>query len=430
MDEPALLPVEEWREYAKPNFEYLCEKYPGSQRIGYRYDEYVQACKRAGGTPYGQRSFKTIDHRWRKERGPKQNQWNPGEILYCETRNLTSKQARNELGGLRCLFVAVSPYSECGYACAIDGFAQNPRYDLWMSCCIDSYRFFGGVYRATFCPIVRRVLGDKCQSVYHTMHAFASHYGTVLFCPRKGEAGGLPCQPELLAERHEWDICKFFKRRLRDLPWLPTEDLNKQISELLKEYNEGINVRGIVRREDFENSEAPELLPLPAYDYDMSIWRERKVKNDYHFEQGGFRYSVPFQYARKTVLVRISEDVIEAYSGGELIARHRLADESDGRRAITDPSHRPDSHKAMANRLRVYFMKRAREVGPGATAVMKELLAVCGANDGSHRPCKDLLDLRNTPSELTLEEACSAVVEKGMEKTVPAVSNMMRCVRR
>lgn len=432
MDEPALLPLEKPKKYGKkrmaiPNFEYLRERHPKRdfQSTYCMYNEYVQACERVGRDPYSWDCFKKNEMKWRKNRV---RNWNPGEVFYCEVKDLSIKQERNESGGIRCLFIAVSPYSEYSYACVVDGSSSRPRGDLWMRCCIQAYRYFGGVCRATFCPCFKETLNDKARSMYCTLHAFAAHYGTVLFYPRESEEGSGWQEP--LAERHRWGIVSFINKRLKSLPWLSAEDLNRKIYELLEEYNEGVNVRGNVRREDFDNNEAPELLPLPAQDYDMSIWQEKRVRNDYHFEHRGFRYSVPFRYIWKTVLVRSSEDALEVYHGGELIARHRLADASDGRRLITDPSHRPGSHKARADRLRNYFIIRAREIGPNTAAVMKELLSICETNDGSHRPCKDLLDLRNTPSELTLEEACKVVLEEGAEKTVSAVIHAMNSMGR
>ena len=423
VDEPALLPAKKGSRKPQPNFEYLYKKHSefGASAASRMYDEYVSACERAGMPPCAWTSFKEISREYAKIKS--QQQLNPGEFLYCAGRRLPKNQEYDESGKRRRLFVAISLHSEYGFACTYEGTgAFYMPYSLWMRCCAKAYRYFGGVHRATLCMnIYKLVRNKKTSSPLRTLYAFASHYKTVCFYPR-GEGG----KREGFAIYKDSDISHFINSYLKESPCLSTEELNGLISELMEEFNGGINSRGNVRREDFLSYELPSMLPLPVEDYDMSEWCERSVGADYHFAHKFVRYSVPYQYARETVLVHVSADKVEAFSGGRLIAAHGLCDEDDGRRLITDPSHRPEPHKAIANRLTKHFMNSARQIGPSVAAVMKELCSVCKTNGGSYRICKDLLDLQSKPSELTLEEACREVLREGMDMTVQSVSSVMK----
>ena len=74
-------------------------------------------------------------------------------------------------------------------------------------------------------------------------------------------------------------------------------------------------------------------------DYDTSYMEDRRVAKDCMLSYRGNRYSVPFRFAGKTVLVRepVSRGRIEIYSDIKVIAEHRLA---EGRGAmVSDPAH-------------------------------------------------------------------------------------------
>ncbi len=74
-------------------------------------------------------------------------------------------------------------------------------------------------------------------------------------------------------------------------------------------------------------------------DYDTSYLEDRRVAKDCTLSYRGNRYSVPFPYAGRTLLVRepVAGGRIEIYSDLQLLAEHRLA---DGRGAmVLDPAH-------------------------------------------------------------------------------------------
>jgi len=97
-------------------------------------------------------------------------------------------------------------------------------------------------------------------------------------------------------------------------------------------------------------------------DYDTSYMEDRRVAKDCLLSYGGNRYSVPFRFAGKTLLVRepVSAGRIEIYSDVKVIAEHRLA---PGRGAmVIDPAH----YEGLAEQRRRRGPAPPPEGAPGA----------------------------------------------------------------
>lgn len=415
--------------YAKPNFDYLLEKHQGvSSKNKARYAEYREACESAGETPCDWGEFQERWNKWLKARRRARSKaasspLSPGDFLICQWAILPRCQQRDESGDMRRLFLAVMPYSD--YSFATVTYKRSPLN--WMRCCAKAYRFFGCVPRATMCIHLtesERVVNESDHCARTTLQAFAAHYKTALFHPRCRKSNPSVKELKPLTMKHLSKVGIFLRGELDGTPFMPIEELDECVTKLLSEFNNAIGARGISRCEDFEAHESPRMLPLPSDDYDMAVWCERKVYSDYHIRYKEVGYSVPYQYAHRIVRVRCTDDEIEAYSGGALIARHQIQ-KGVKNKMITDLSHRPREHRAFDNRLKERFMKYARKVGPATNVIMSELLSACEKGGGSYRPCKDLLDLRNLPSGITLEEACAIVLNEGLEKTAASVASVM-----
>ncbi len=69
--------------------------------------------------------------------------------------------------------------------------------------------------------------------------------------------------------------------------------------------------------------EKPFLHPLPSVPYEIATWvYGRKVNIDYHVVFEHNRYSCPYQYARKSVDLKVTDSTVEIYSGSARIATH------------------------------------------------------------------------------------------------------------
>lgn len=63
-------------------------------------------------------------------------------------------------------------------------------------------------------------------------------------------------------------------------------------------------------------------MPLPKRDFEISAWKSAKVNFSYHIEVDGRYYSVPFEYIKRQVDVRVTRNTVEVFYEGTRICSH------------------------------------------------------------------------------------------------------------
>src|SRR5207244_11680272 len=132
---------------------------------------------------------------------------------------------------------------------------------------------------------------------------------------------------------------RFIKQNfLPGISFASLADLNPQARTRMEKVN--LQVHSTTREVPYERLPQERLLLLDEQpDYDTSYMEDRRVAKDCMLSYRGNRYSVPFRFAGKTVLVRepVTSGRIEIYSDIKVIAEHRLA---QGRAVmVSDPPH-------------------------------------------------------------------------------------------
>lgn len=76
-------------------------------------------------------------------------------------------------------------------------------------------------------------------------------------------------------------------------------------------------------REIFRNEELPLLTLLPATPYELAEWKQAIVQFNCHISFAGMLYSVPCEYIKRKVDVRVTDKTIEIFYNHNRIASHR-----------------------------------------------------------------------------------------------------------
>jgi transposase len=119
--------------------------------------------------------------------------------------------------------------------------------------------------------------------------------------------------------------------------------------------------------------EQPQLLPLPAYDFDTALVVYRHVNVEGFVTQRLNFYSVPWSYIGQLLPVRVTESEVIIYSIGlDEIARHRLLPRSVTGTRQVHTSHHPTDDPAQRTLL---LRHRFSELGPVAVQFLDGLLA-------------------------------------------------------
>lgn len=389
------------RQCALPNYEHFAKRLAGQRnwRQRWLYDEYVQACERARERPYSWQSFYQGLLAWRRSGlGEDAPEWYPAEYM-------TTYWARAEHAGAPLvLFVAQLAYSDLTFVCR----AEAANVDWWMRCCQRCYLWLGGVPFVTDCS-----MANVSAKARRTLEAFAHHYRTVLYGAGPKTAKTAEKRAKPLAHKGSSLVLRELKRSLEALGPLDDDRLDAEISRRVDLLNGIAFGRPESRRSMFDERERPQLLGLPDDAADMARWSSRKVADDHHVTVGGVRYSVDWRLAGDEVAVSWTDKVLRCYHMGELVAEHGVLAEPRGRCTVTDDAHRPPTHSWFAKRMEHRFTDYAAEIGPNVEKAMEAVVAACRERGQGFRECKELVDLKDAPSEVTLDEACAAAIAAG-----------------
>lgn len=400
---------------ALPNYEHFAKRM-GDQRgwrLQYAYSEYVAACREAGERPYAYSSFCAGLRGWRREMGAAGiPEWYPGEYMRTYWSRGSAQIAGEQVAFP--VFVAAMAYSDVTFLYRADDMGTKS----WMACCQRAFRSLGGVPYVTDCA--------QCKvsaTARSTIEAFARHCRTVLYGARPKTAKGAEGAGKPLDARTVSYVARKVIEDVAGMDFASFEDLDAYVEGKLVAYNAIGSEGGPARWTLFKERELPQMLELPSEDADFATWSTRIVRDDYHFVVDGVRYSAPWRCSNEEVRVSWTDGEVRSYLNGELVARHERMTEMRGRCTVTDPAHRPPGHRWFAKRMDDRFLVLAREEGANVVRVMKHVLSACKKEGKGFRACKELIDLRKTPSAagVTLDEACRAVLDGGGEIGVAEV---------
>ena len=123
-------------------------------------------------------------------------------------------------------------------------------------------------------------------------------------------------------------------------------ELNQAIRRKLKEFvNRSFQKKEGTRYEIFRDEELPLLAKLPATPYELAEWKQATVQFNYHISVDGMLYSVPYEFIKRKVDVRVTDTVIEIFYNHNRIASHRRLYGRKGQYS-TVTEHMPADHQA------------------------------------------------------------------------------------
>jgi len=144
------------------------------------------------------------------------------------------------------------------------------------------------------------------------------------------------------------------------------------------------------------------LLPLPREPHELAVWKIATVTFNYHIGVDEQFYSVPFEFIKRKVDVRLTRNVVEVFFEGNRICSHvRL----HGRRGqySTQEAHMPPDHQKYTQWNGERFRKWAAKTGPNAATVVEGILTGYKVEQQGYRACMALLKLGDQYSPERLE---------------------------
>ena len=116
-------------------------------------------------------------------------------------------------------------------------------------------------------------------------------------------------------------------------------------------------------------------------------------------------YSVPYEYIKHKVDVRLTQNMVEIFYQGKRIASHKRLYGHSGQYS-TISEHMPEKHRQYTQWNAERFIRWAYDIGPCTEQTVKAIIASRKVEQQGYKTCIALLKLADTYSSGRLEAAC------------------------
>jgi hypothetical protein len=135
-------------------------------------------------------------------------------------------------------------------------------------------------------------------------------------------------------------------------------------------------------------------------------------------------YSVPYEFIKRKVDVRVTDTVIEIFYNHNRIASHRRLYGRKGQYS-TVAEHMPADHQKYLEWNGDRFRKWAERIGTNTCEVVNTILASQKVEQQSYRSCMGLLKLADKYSAERLEAACRKALSYTASPSYKSIKNIL-----
>jgi len=369
------------------------------------------------GTPDGlsYSQFCSRYRRWRNASGKDVvmvQEREPGKELFADWMGDTLACVRDsETGKLIKAHFFLAALGDSGYP-YVEAFA-NEKMENWITAHVHTFSHLGGLPRV--------IVPDNCLTAIHKSNYYdpainrayeemAVYYQVAVIPARVRRPRDKALVESAVGWLENW-LLEWLRGRE---PFDSFRELNRAVKERMAVLvKRPFQKRAGSREEVFLEIDKPALRPLPPAPYELAQYQNRRVPDNYHLEYDTFHYSVPYEYFKQNVTLRITSSMIEAYDGnGKRIALHQRR--YTGPRYVTCEDHMPDHHKfkAMADRFDgPRYRSWAGNIGEHTYSVIDALLCKAGIEEKAYRSCMGILQFSKEYGAGRLESACRRAME-------------------
>ena len=368
------------------------------------WDEYCQKCRDSGEIPYQYSQYCKFYNKYAViSKATMHINRKPGERMETDWAGQTAS-IRDSVTGDSIpvyIFVAVLPSSQFTY---VEAFATQ-NLESWITAHIHAFAYFGGVPRMVV-PDNLKTGVDKAEwytpVINRTYHEMAEHYGTAIVPARVRKPKDKPSVESTVGNISTW-----ITAALRSQTYFSVNELNGDIAKKLTDYNERpFQKRPGSRKSVFFEEERNLLLPLPTTTYEIATWKKATVAFNYHVCVDSQYYSVPHEYIRYQVDIRVTSRMVEVFYSGVRVASHPRLTGYHGQYRTVD-EHMPPKHRKSSEWNNERFISWAQTMGPNTAEVIRSVLAGCKVEQQGYRTCMGILKMSDKYGVERLEAACA-----------------------
>lgn len=407
-----------------PDCEYIHKEMAKSGvTLSLLWNEYCQSCRLSNELPFMYTQFckyyrdyanttKATMHINRK----------PGEQLEVDWAGKTASIVDTDTGEFIEVYVFVAALSCSGYAYVEAFLSQNQ--ECWIVAHINTYRFLGGVTRILVPDNLKT--GVERASWYtpiinKSYHEMAEYYDTAVIPARVRKPKDKPKVEGTVGVVSTWVIAA-----LRHQRFFTLTELNAAIRDKLDEFNrKPFQKKPGSRLSIFLEEEKATLLPLPKEPYELAIWKVATVQFNYHISIEKMNYSVPYEYIKHQVDVRVTRNVVEMFFNGHRICSHPKLRGREGQYSTTT-EHMPADHQKYTTWNTERFLAWAENIGPNTFITVKAILSSHKVEQQGYKSCMALLKLPDKYSVTRLEAACARALSYTINPSYKSIQTILQ----
>lgn len=406
-----------------PDYEYIDkEMMRNGVTLKLLWKEYCEECRQANEIPlmYSQFCFHYQKHR-EKKRATMHIPRKPGEQIEVDWAGDTAKVIDPATGEIiPChLFIGVLNYSLYAYAEAF--FSMD--MESWITAHVHMYEYFGGSTRMLIPDNLRTGVDHSdwyTPKINKTYHEMAEHYDTAVIPARVRAPKDKPSAEGTVGILSTW-----ITAAIRNEKFFSLSELNREIHRRLKNFNQApFQKKEGSRYSVFLSVEKPFLTPLPPAPYELSQWKQATVQFNYHISVDKMQYSVPYEYIRQKVDVRLTRSVVEVFYHNQRICSHKRLYGRPGQYSTME-IHMPEDHQKYLKWDGNRFISWAEKIGTSTSIIVRSILSSYKVEQQGYKACMGLLKLADKYSVERLEAACNKALSYTPHPSYKSVKNIL-----
>lgn len=408
----------------QPDYEHIHKELAKSGvTLSLLWNEYCESCRQEGTIPMMHTQFCAHYREFAAHtKATLRIGHKPGERMEVDWAG-TTMSIQDDMSGKPInvyLFVSVLPYSGYTY---VEGFLSRNQ-ESWITAHINAFKYFGGTAKIIVPDNLKTGVSGRIDwytpIINKTYHEMAEHYGVSVIPARIRKPKDKPSVESTVNVASTWIIAA-----LRNRQFFSIGEINGVIRKKLTELNDKPFQKRPGSRQSAFEEEKSFLLPLNTRPFELASWRVATVQLNYHIVAEHMNYSVPFEYIRRKVDVRMTKSMVEVFYGGSRIASHIRLHGFPGQYSTVE-EHMPENHQQYNKWNATRFINWAGNIGPNTETVVKALLASRAIEQQSYKSCIGLLKLADKYSVARLESACQKALSYTASPSLKTVQTILK----
>lgn len=359
----------------------------------------------------GLSQFKHYFSQWKAQVNPTMHmEHKAGDKLYVDFAGDKLEIINEQTGEVKPVevFVAILGASQLTYVEAV----MTQQKEDFIFACENALHYCSGVPGAIVPDNLKSAVSKSSKyepTLNETFADFAEHYGTAILPARAYRP-----RDKALVENAVRIIYTRIYVKVKRQQYLTLQELNAAILTALEEHNNApLRGRNYSRRQQFDEVERNELMPLPELRYELKKHQYATVAKNGHVGLSADKhyYSVPYRFIGKKVKLLYSRSSVEIFYNYERIALHERT--KSAYRYTTEKDHMASTHRFVSEWTPERFTSWAADIHEDVRLYVLKVLDRKQHPEQAYKSCMGILGFAKKVGNDRLIKACQRALGYG-----------------